>query len=32
VDAVGEHDRELLAELERLVREKERAMKQAAKP
>lgn len=32
VDAVGEHDRELLAELERLVRDKERAMKQGRKP
>jgi predicted transcriptional regulator len=32
VDAVGEHDRELLAELERLVRDKERAMKQETKP
>jgi predicted transcriptional regulator len=32
VDTVGEHDRELLAELERLVRDKERAMKQGRKP
>lgn len=32
VDAVGEHDRELLAELERLVRNKERAMKPGRKP
>jgi predicted transcriptional regulator len=32
VDAVGEHDRTLLAELERLVRDKERALKQGPKP
>jgi predicted transcriptional regulator len=32
VDAVSEHDRELLAELERLVREKERAMRAEPKP
>ena len=32
VDAVGEHDRALLAELERLVRAKERALKSEPKP
>ncbi len=30
VDAVGEHDRELLPELERLVREKERALRRGS--
>jgi hypothetical protein len=29
VDAVGEHDRALLPELERLIREKERALRRA---
>lgn len=32
VDAVGEHDRALLAELEQLVRAKERAMRSERKP
>jgi predicted transcriptional regulator len=32
VDAVGEHDRELLGELERLVRDKEREIRQGRKP
>lgn len=31
VDAVGEHDRELLPELERLVREKDRALRRRSK-
>ena len=30
VDAVGEHDRELLPELQRLIREKERALRRRA--
>lgn len=32
VDAVSEHDRELLPELERLVRSKERALRRKGKP